>query len=131
MKKTWLAFAIALALAPSAPLSAAESSAAIRWCPPGVVVVNVVNRDLAPVPGAAVTLRRADAPSGAAPTASATANAGGHVEFRDVPAGTYVVRVERAGFLTIDVGPAEVDVKTPPSVRLPEILVVVNPVMSF
>jgi Carboxypeptidase regulatory-like domain len=124
-------FVFALFLAAAAPLSAAESTAAIRWSPPGVVVVNVVNRDLAGVPGAAVTLRRADSPAGAPAAASATTNAGGHVEFRDVAEGTYFVRVERTGFLAVDVGPATVDTKTPPAVRLPEILVVVNPVLSF
>ena len=130
MKRSVLAF-LALASASAPRLAATETSAAIKWCPPGVVVVNVVNRDLAGIPGATVSLRRADASSGAEPAASAATNAGGHVEFRDLPAGAYHVRVERAGFLTLDVGPAEVDTKTPPAVRLPEILVVLNPVMTF
>ena len=117
----------ALALLAAAP----DNSATIRWAPPGVVVVDVVNRDLAGLPGAAVALRRADAPPEAPPVRSATTNAGGRAEFRDVPAGAYVVRVERAGSLPASVGPAEVDTKTPPTTRLPEILVVLNPVMSF
>ena len=108
-----------------------DNSAGIRWAPPGVVVVDVINREFGKIPGAAVSLRRSDAAPDAPPFRSATTNGGGRAEFRDLPAGTYLVHVERAGSLPACVGPAEIDAKTPPSVRLPEILVVMNPVLSF
>jgi len=106
------------------------SDAQIHWSPPGVIVVNVVNRDLAPVPGALVSISRSDAPSGE-PSNSAVANAGGHVEFRGLPVGSYLVRVSRQGFLDLSVGPVPVEQKSPPTVRIPEILAVLNPVLTF
>ncbi len=106
------------------------SDSQIHWSPPGVIVVNVVSRDLSPVPGALVSVSRSDASSGEPPK-SAVANAGGHVEFRGLPAGSYLVRVSRQGCLDLSVGPVPVEVKTPPSVRIPEILAVLNPVMTF
>ena len=127
MKRAFLGVVSGLALLAAAP----DNSAGIRWAPPGVVVVDVINRDFGKIPGAAVSIRRVDAAPDAPPLRSATTNAGGHAEFRDVPAGAYVVHVERAGSLPASVGPAEVDSKTPPSTRLPEILVVLNPVLSF
>jgi hypothetical protein len=106
------------------------SDAQIHWSPPGVIVVNVVNRDLSPVPGAAVTVYRTDASSGE-PLKSAAANAGGHVEFRGLAAGSYLVRVKRSGSLEMSVGPIPVEEKTPASTRIPEILAVLNPVLTF
>jgi Carboxypeptidase regulatory-like domain len=106
------------------------NDAQIRWSPPGAIVVNVVNRDLSPVPGAVVSVYRADAPGGE-PKKSAAANVGGHVEFRGLPAGSYMVRVKLSGFLDMGFGPVPVQEKTPASVRIPEILAVLNPVMVF
>jgi hypothetical protein len=106
------------------------SDAQIHWSPPGVIVVNVVSRDLSPVPGALVSVSRSDASEGEA-SKSAVANAGGHVEFRGLPAGSYLVRVSRQGCLDLSVGPLPVEDKTPAAVRIPEILAVLNPVMKF
>jgi hypothetical protein len=107
-----------------------RSDAQIRFSPPGVVVVNVVSRDLSPVPGAVVSLQRAESPE-AEPVKSMPSGAGGHAEFRDVAAGSYFVKVSLSGFLEMRFGPIPVEDKTPPSVRIPEILCVLNPVMKF
>ena len=109
---------------------AAASDAQIAWSPPHAIFVNVVNRDLSPVPGATVSLERAGGAAGAS-VRSATTNVGGHVEFRDLPAGSYLVRVVHAGTLEMAFGPVPIDDKTPPSVRIPQILAVVNPVLAF
>lgn len=110
--------------------SSGTSDAQIRWSPPGTIVVNVVNRDLSPVPGAAVSILRADSPGGE-PTRSALANAGGHVEFRGLPPGSYLVKVGRSGSLDMTFGPVPVEDRTPPATRIPEILAVLNPVLTF
>ena len=111
-----------------------RSDAQIRFSPPGVVVVNVVSRDLSPVPAAAVSLERADSPD-AEPVKGMKSGVGGHVEFRDVKTGSYFVKVTHPGFLEMRFGPVPVEVpvddKTPPTVRIPEILCVLNPVMTF
>ena len=107
-----------------------RSDAQIRFSPPGVVVVNVVSRDLSPVPGAVVSLERAE-PSDAGPARSMPSGPGGHVEFRDLAAGAYFVRVSHSGYLEMRFGPVPVDVQTPQAVRIPEILCVLNPVMRF
>ena len=107
-----------------------RSDAQIRWSPPGTIVVNVVSRDLSPVPGVMVSVLRADAVNAEAVQTSPT-GAGGHVEFRGLAAGSYFVRVSPEGFLEMRIGPIPVEEKTPPSVRIPEILCVVNPVMAF
>ena len=106
-----------------------RSDAAIHWSPPGTIVVNVVSRDLSPVPGAAVNLYRAEAAS--EPVRSGSTNTGGHVEFRDLAAGSYLVKVARSGSLDMTFGPLPVEEKSPPSVRIPEILAVLNPLMAF
>ena len=111
-------------------VSSGATDAQIRWSPPGVIVVNVVSRDLSPIPGAVVSIARAEAAQ-AEPPRSAVANAGGHVEFRGLATGSYLVRVSRSGSLDLNVGPVPVEDKTPASVRIPEILVVLNPVMVF
>jgi hypothetical protein len=107
-----------------------SSDAGIRWCPPGAVVVNVVNRDLSPVPAAVVSLRRLDS-ADREPFKRSAANAGGHVEFRGLPAGSYLVDVELSGFLPMRFGPVPVEETAPASVRIPEILAMLNPVMAF
>jgi hypothetical protein len=109
---------------------AAASDAQIAWSPPQAIYVNVVNRDLSPVPGATVSLERADG-AAAAPVRTATTNVGGHVEFRELPAGSYVVRIVHARTLEMTFGPVPIDDKTPPSVRIPQILAMLNPVLAF
>jgi hypothetical protein len=112
-------------------LTAGErSNAQIRFSPPGVVVVYVVSRDLSPVPAAAVSLQRADTPD-APPVKVMPSGPGGRAEFRDVPPGAYFVQVSLSGFLEMRFGPIPMDDKTPPGVRIPEILCVLNPVMKF
>jgi len=106
------------------------SDAQIRWSPPGSIFVNVVNRDLSPLPGAAISLHRAGSPD-AEPFRSATANAGGHVEFRQLPADSYTVRVRHPGYLDLNVGPMPVEPSEAPKVRVPQILAVMNPIMQF
>lgn len=106
------------------------SDAQIRWSPPGTIIVNVVNRDLSPVPGAAVSIHRAESPGGE-PVRSAHTNAGGHAEFRGLAPGAYLVKVGRSGFLDMSFGPVPVEDRTPPGVRIPEVLAVLNPVMVF
>jgi hypothetical protein len=115
--------AMFLAMAPG-------SDAQIRWSPPRAIFVNVVNRDLSPLPGATVALQEAGKPEGEAHR-TATANAGGHVEFRDLPGGSYVVRIRLSGYLDMTFGPMPIEEKDPPGVRVPQILAVANPVMVF
>jgi hypothetical protein len=109
---------------------AQNSDAQIRWSPPHTIFVNVVNRDLAPLPGASVTVHEAGKPDGE-PHRTATANAGGHVEFRDLPGGSYVVRVRLSGYLDMTFGPMPIEDKDPPGVRVPQILAVANPMLVF
>ncbi len=109
---------------------AGSADAQIRWNPPGAIFVNVVNRDLSPLPGATISLHRAGSPEGE-PVRSATANAGGHVEFRELPPDSYVVRVRLSGYLDMSFGPMPVEEKQPPRVRVPQILAVANPLMVF
>jgi hypothetical protein len=104
--------------------------AQIRWSPPGAIYVTVVNRDLAPVGDATITVHAASAPDGA-PIRTATANAGGHVEFRDLPDGSYMVRVRHPGHLDMTFGPMPVEKSEAPKVRVPQILAVLNPVLEF
>ncbi|HEY7113229.1 MAG TPA: carboxypeptidase-like regulatory domain-containing protein [Thermoanaerobaculia bacterium] len=108
----------------------AAFDANIPLSPPRAIFVNVVNRDLAPVPGAMVSLRRPENPDGE-PVKSAAANAGGRVEFRDLPAGSYLVRIEQPGHVPMTLGPVAIEEKDPPSVRLPVIVAVLNPILSF
>jgi hypothetical protein len=109
---------------------AAVSGAQIPWSPPRAIFVNVVNRDLAPVPGATVSLHRPESPEGE-PVKSAASNIGGRVEFRELPAGSYLVRIEQPGYVVMTLGPVPIDEKTPPSVRVAQILAVLNPMMRF
>jgi hypothetical protein len=109
---------------------APNSDAQIRWSPPRAIFVNVVNRDLSPLPGATVTVHEAGKADGEA-NRTATANAGGHVEFRDLPGGSYIVRVRLSGYLDMTFGPMPIEDKDPPGVRVPQILAVANPVMVF
>jgi hypothetical protein len=106
------------------------SDAQIHWSPPGVIVVNAVSRDLSPVAGAAVSLYRAESPA-AEPLKTGATNAGGHIEFRGLAAGAYLIRIRLSGYLDMSFGPVPVEEKTPASVRIPEILAVMNPVMAF
>lgn len=109
-----------------------RNDAQIHWSPPGAIVVNVVSRDLSPLPGATVSILRAEPDAaGADPVKSGPTGPGGHVEFRGLPNGSYFVRVSAPGHLEMRFGPMPVEDKNPPGVRLPEILCVVNPVLSF
>jgi hypothetical protein len=110
--------------------SASGSDAQIRWSAPGAIVVNVVNRDLSPLPGVTVTIERSGGQE-AEPASRGVTNAGGHAEFRGLPAGSYIVRVSAPGHLDMAFGPVPIEEANPPSVRLPEILAVVNPIMKF
>lgn len=109
---------------------AAAFDANIPLSPPRAIFVNVVNRDLSPVPGATVSLRRPESPE-AEPVRSAPANAGGRVEFRELPAGSYLVRIDQPGHVSMTLGPVSIDDKNPPSVRLPVIVAVLNPILTF
>ena len=109
---------------------AAVSDAQIPWSPPRAIFVNVVNRDLAPVPGATVSLRRPESPEGE-PVKSTASSIGGRVEFRELPAGSYLVRIEQPGYVVMTLGPVPIDGRTPPSVRVAQILAVLNPMMRF
>ena len=103
---------------------AAVSDAQIPWSPPRAIFVNVVNRDLAPVPGATVSLRRPESPEGE-PVKSMASSIGGRVEFREL------VRIEQPGYVVMTLGPVPIDGRTPPSVRVAQILAVLNPMMRF
>ncbi len=107
-----------------------RSDAQIHWSPPGAIVVNVVSRDLSPVPGATVTVQRMNAPA-AESGKSLPTGPGGHVEFRGLADGSYLVTVSFPGHLEMRFGPMPVEERNPPSVRIPEILCVLNPVLSF
>jgi len=108
----------------------ASFDANIPLSPPRAIFVNVVSRDLSPVPGATVSIRKPESPEGE-PLKSAAANAGGRVEFRDLPAGSYLVRIEQTGHLPMTLGPVPIEDRNPPNVRVPVILVVLNPVLTF
>jgi hypothetical protein len=110
--------------------SGGRSDAQIHWSPPGAIVVNVVSRDLSPVPGATVTVHRADGPAGD-PGKALPTGPGGHVEFRGLAGASYFVTVSLSGYLEMRFGPMPVEDKNPPTVRIPEILCVLNPVLSF
>lgn len=63
----------------------------------GSLLVTVEDDNGDALPGATVTL------TGTGPSRTADSNAGGDVRFRDLPAGTYSVKVELKGFATVDV----------------------------
>ena len=117
---------LSLALLSPAPANDAQ----IRWSPPGAIFVTVVNRDLSPLPGVAVTAERAGAPESES-TRRVTTGVGGRAEFRSLPAGSYTVRVSAPGHLEMAFGPMPIEEGEAPSVRLPVILAVVNPIMTF
>jgi hypothetical protein len=84
-----------------------------------------VDRDSDPLPGVSVTLTRAGRQSGS----TCLTGPQGRVRFWKVKPGDYVIRFELSGFAAASIGPVTVTESTAENPRLPEFLVLLNPVM--
>jgi len=95
---------------------------AIIWTKPGDLRVVVVDRDSVPIPGVTVTL----SPAAQKPLVT---DSRGRVEFTGLGGGSYSLTFELSGFARTTLGPVEMRSSAQENPRLPEFLVVMNPIM--
>jgi Carboxypeptidase regulatory-like domain len=94
----------------------------IVWTKPGDLRVVVVDRASVPIPGVTVTF------SPAAQKALVT-DSRGRVEFTGLVEGEYSLTFELSGFARMTLGPVGMRSSATENPRLPEFLIVMNPVM--
>jgi len=106
---------------------AISKPADVRWSAPGELRAVVVGRDSIPLPGVAVTVAGTGL-AAAVQRPTVITSADGSARFANLPAGEYVIRFELSGFATMSIGPVTVRSASQENPRLPEFLVVLNPV---
>lgn len=112
-----------LALVASA-LSRADE---IVWTPPGALRFVVVDRGMRPVVGVPVTAIAVA--SGESTGAMTFTDTKGRAGFSSLSSGEYVIRFDLSGFAPASIGPVRVETSPEVNPRLPEFLVVLNPVL--
>jgi hypothetical protein len=99
---------------------------AVTWTKPGEIRVILIDREEAPIPGVTVTLVPNDRHAN---PRVATANSKGRAGFVDVPPGEYTLRFQLSGFAECSVGPFSMKSSTAENPRLPEFIVMMNPLL--
>lgn len=111
-------------------LSSAALADELKWSPPHQIRAVAVDRDSRPVAGVTVTVRavgvdRVDR------TLVELTDSRGAVAFRRVPRGRYVISFQLSGFADTAVGPIPVQDSISESPRIPELRVMLNPVLVW
>src|SRR6185295_13032686 len=107
--------------------SAVSPADEIVWTPPGALRFVVVDRDMRPVAGVPVTAT-AVATGGPAEAMTIT-DAKGRAGFSGLSPREYVIRFDLSGFAPASIGPVRVKSSPEENPRLPEFLVVLNPIL--
>jgi hypothetical protein len=106
---------------------ATSKPAEVLWAPPGELRAVVLDRDSVPLRGVTVSLF-ASGVAAAVHQPAVTTGGDGVARFANLPAGEYVIRVELSGFAPTSIGPVTVRSPSQENPRLPEFLVVLNPI---
>jgi hypothetical protein len=107
---------------------AISKPADVVWTPPGELRAVVTGRDSAPLPGVAVSVARMGLAAAVQRSAVITGR-DGRARFANLPPGEYVIRFQLSGFADAAIGPVTLRSSSQENPRLPEFVVVLNPVL--
>ena len=99
---------------------------AVVWTKPGELRVAVVDRDQGPIPGVTVELVSV---ANERSLRTVISDPKGRAGFSGVGPGEYVLRFQLSGFATCSIGPITMRAETEENPRLPEFVVMMNPIM--
>jgi hypothetical protein len=100
----------------------------IIWTRPGEISAVVIQRDQSPLPGVTVTLSSVGAGRSERNRTQVT-GMDGKIRFKDLEPGQYLLNFQLSGFADTAIGPVALRSRAQENPRLPEFLVMLNPIM--